>query len=193
MSELTLHTVETAPEGARQTLRTIESSYGFVPNLMAVLAESPVALGAYTNLSQLFESSSLTPTEQQVVLLTVSFENGCDYCMAAHSTIAAMQRVSDEVVSALRNGETLPDARLEALAALTRQMVRERGWPERRTLDTFFTAGFERAQLLEVVVGVAMKTISNYTNHLATTPVDEAFAATRWTPPGERSETRKAV
>ncbi len=195
MSDFTLHTVETAPEGSRQTLRTVESAYGFIPNLMGILAESPTALGAYANLSQLLEGSSLSPAEQQVVLLTVSFENSCDYCMAAHSAIASMQQVPGNVIQALRNGSPIPDARLEALAATTRDLVRERGWPEPSTLSAFFDAGFNRAQLLEVIVGIAMKTISNYANHLAGTPLDEAFDATRWSPPTQQSEAaaRKAV
>jgi uncharacterized peroxidase-related enzyme len=183
MSEFTLHTVETAPEAARQLLQGARDKLGFVPNLYASLAEAPAALSAYLTLSDLFGKTSLTPTEQQVVALSVSAENVCHYCMAAHSTIARhMVQVDGDIVDALRDGRALTDARLEVLRRYAEATVRNRGEVRGTALDAFLAAGFTRRQAIEVVLGVAMKTLSNYVNHLFETPVDAAFKAESWRP-----------
>ncbi len=187
MTKFKTHTIESAPEAWRPTLEKAQETLGFVPNLYGVFAESPAMLEAYTTLGGIFDRSTLTATERQVVLLTVIFENESDYCMAAHSTIAGMQRVPEDVVLALRNGEPIPDARLEALSDLARRMVRERGWVSEGDVQAFLDAGFTRAQLLEVILGIGMKILSNYANHIARTPVDEAFQANAWTPPSKVS------
>ncbi|MDE2290823.1 MAG: carboxymuconolactone decarboxylase family protein [Elusimicrobia bacterium] len=179
----TLHTVDTAPEGSRQVLEGYRKRLGFVPNLMAVMAASPAAIEGYVSLNQLFEKSSLTPAERQVVLLSASAANGCGYCMAAHSVIAKMQGVPDAVVAALRDGEALPDEKLQALRAFTRSVVETRGYPTQTVMDAFLKAGYGRTQVLEVILGVAMKTLSNYVNHVAQTPLDDIFEPARWEQP----------
>ncbi len=188
MTTFQVHTIESAPEGSRPTLTQAQKTLGFVPNLYGVFAESPATLKAYATLGGIFDSSTaFSPTERQVILLSVIFENECDYCMAAHSTIAGMQNVPDHVVEALRNGEPIRDARLEALRAFTRKLTRERGWVSEPDVETFLEAGYAKAQVLEVVLGVAMKILSNYTNHITRTPVDEAFQEHTWTPPSKVS------
>ena len=184
MTDFKTHTIESAPDGSKPVLEKAGKAMGFIPNLYGLLAESPATLEAYATLGGLFDSSSFNRTERQVVLLTASFENECGYCMAAHSTIAGMQRLPDEVVQALRDGVPLPDARLEALRDFTRRVVRERGRVSEADVRAFLDAGFERAQVLEVLLGVGMKTISNYANHVAKVPVDPAFQANAWVPPG---------
>lgn len=188
MAQFTVHDVESAPEGSKEMLRGAEEKFKFIPNLAGVLAEAPPALEAYFAVSGAFEGSSLSPVEQQVVLLAVSFENRCDYCMAAHGTIAGMVDMPEDVLEALRDGRELPDAKLEALRTFTRRVVTERGWVGAAAVQDFLDAGFTKAQVLEVLVGVTQKTLSNYTNHLAHTPVDEAFEGQRWTHPAEREE-----
>ena len=188
MTEFKVHTIESAPEASRLVLEKTQKTVGFVPNLYGVFAESPAMLEAYATLFGIFDrSTSFTATERQVVLLTAIFENECDYCMAAHSTIAGMQRVPDDVVQALRRGEPIPDARLEALSDFARKVVRERGWVSEGDVQAFLDAGFTRAQLLEVILGIGMKILSNYANHIVRTPVDEAFQANVWTPPSKVS------
>jgi uncharacterized peroxidase-related enzyme len=181
MSEFTLHTVESAPEAARAMLQGAQKQTGFVPNLYANLANAPAALEAYFGLSAQFDKTSFTPVERQVVLLAVSVENGCEFCVAAHSMIARkMAKAPDAVVDALRNRTVVPDARLEALAAFTRSMVKERGWVIGAPLEVFLKAGFTHQQALEVVLGVTMKTLSNYANHLTETQTNEQFAGEAW-------------
>ncbi len=173
-------TIETAPEEAKETLKQVQSAFGFVPNLMGVFANSPETLKAYLNVSELFEATSFSPTEQQVVLLTASYENTCDYCVAAHTVISGMQKVSDDVVNAIRNGETLQDEKLEALRQFTAEVTRERGNPTQEAKDRFHGAGYTAQNGLEVILGVTQKTLSNYVNHIAKTPLDDAFASAKW-------------
>lgn len=181
MTKFTIHTVETAPEAARPLLRGAQNKLGFVPNLYAALAESPAALSAYLTLSDLLGETSFTPVEQQVLALAVSAKNQCGYCMAAHSTIARhMVQVPGVIVDALRDGQALDDARLEALRRFAEAVVTERGEVRGRPLEAFLAAGFSHQQVIEVVLGVAMKTLSNYANHLIETPVDAAFKGETW-------------
>jgi len=110
----------------------------------------------------------------------VSFVNKCEYCVAAHTLIAGLKGVPAEIVAALRSGATLPDSRLYALAVLTRSIVEMRGWPSEAAKDAFFAAGYGAREYLEVIVGVSVKTLSNYVNHAAATPRDTAFEAQKW-------------
>lgn len=180
MTDFSVHTDTTAPEAARETLSQAQSAFGFVPNLIGVMAESPALAKAYLSISGLFDQTSLSPTERQTVLLTVSHENSCGYCMAAHTTVAQMSRVPQDIVEALRTGQELPDARLEALRRFTLAVVRERGWVDEAEVQSFLAAGFSKENVFDVVLGVGMKTLSNYTNHIADTPIDAAFAPQEW-------------
>ena len=180
MTTFPVHSSEPAPEGSKPILADTQKSMGFVPNLIRVMAEAPAAAEAYLSLMDIFDRSSLSDTEQQTVLLSVSFSNGCDYCMAAHTTLANMKRVPSEIIEALRTGIPLADARLDALATLTRSIVETRGWPDDAATETFFKAGYGTREYLEVLVGVTMKTLSNYVNHAANTPLDAAFQTAKW-------------
>jgi AhpD family alkylhydroperoxidase len=153
---------------------------GSTPTLPCSLAGAPAALKAYLTVGEIFGSTSFTPQEQETVLLSVSFENGCEYCMAAHSAVGRMKGLPEDAVAALRSGDPLRDTRLNALSRFTRAVVRERGWPSADDVQAFLDAGFTPQNLLEVLVGVTMKTLSNYTNNLADTPLDEAFAKHAW-------------
>lgn len=179
------HTLDTAPKEALPLLKSAQEKLGFVPNLYAQLAEAPAALEAYFSLSAAFDKTSLTPVERQVVLLAVSVENQCEFCVAAHSMIARrMFRVPDAVVDALRASTTIPDPHLEALAMFAKEVVRARGWVAGAAVERFIGAGYTQQQALEVVLGVTMKTLSNYSNHLTGTQPNEQFAGETWKRPG---------
>ncbi|MGV3756048.1 MAG: carboxymuconolactone decarboxylase family protein [Verrucomicrobiota bacterium] len=179
--KFTIHNQQTAPAAAQPVLAEVEKSYQFIPNLLGVLAESPLALSAYTQLNGLIQgSSTLTPQEQQAAMLAVSGENNCGYCMGAHCTIASMVGTAAGTIQALRKGATPEDARTAALVKFTRAVVKQRGWLDDAAVQEFLSAGFNRSQLLDVLVIVGLKTISNYTNHLAETPLDEAFSQQAW-------------
>lgn len=187
MNTFKLHTLQTAPVGALPILEAANKGLGFIPNLYAHLAEAPVALEAYKNLGALLEKSTLTPEEQQVVLITVSAENRCEYCVAAHSFLSRnLVKLDSARIDALRGNSCLQDAKLNALVAFARAVVRERGWVQgSQELKDFYAAGYTPQNALEVLLGVSMKTLSNYTNHLTDTPLDAAFASEAWHAPDE--------
>lgn len=164
-----------APQAARDLLEKAEKNYGFIPNILGVMANSPALLEAYMSLSQIFEKTDFSAAEKQTVLLAVSTENNCGYCKSAHTAIAKMQNVDDAVLKAIANGDKLPDDKLDALFNFTRTMVEKRGLPSDDDLQAFFDAGYSEAQVQDVIVGIGMKTMSNYNNHIAETPVDEQF------------------
>jgi uncharacterized peroxidase-related enzyme len=168
-----------APAGSRPTLAATKAQFGFVPNLVGVLATSPAAAESYAQLARSFGAGSLSAAEQHVVLQTVNLLHGCHYCVPAHSTVAALGGVPRAIDAALCAGQPLGDARLEALRHFTHALVEQRGRIAQAEGEAFVRAGFTPAQMLEVIVGVAMKTLSNYVNHLAETPVDAAFADAR--------------
>ena len=180
MTTFPVHSSETAPAASKPILNAAQKKFGFVPNLFRVFAEAPAAGEAYMAVMDIFEGSSLSDAEKQTVLLSTSFVNECDYCMAAHTAVAGMKGVPAEIIEALRSGTKLPDARLDALAALTRSIVETRGWPTEAAKEAFFAAGYGASEYLEVIVGVTVKTLSNYVNHAADTPLDPAFEAHKW-------------
>tara|TARA_A100001391_G_scaffold160599_1_gene119296 strand:- start:264 stop:836 length:573 start_codon:yes stop_codon:yes gene_type:complete len=181
MTEFNLYDETNAPEAARPVLKTAKGAFGFVPNLLGTLAESPATAEAYLTLAGIVDKTSLTPAERQVVLLAVSYENTCHYCMAAHSTLAGGAGVDAATLDALRSGAALPDARLDALAQFARTMVQERGYASEADIKAFLDAGFTKANIFDVITATALKTISNYANHIAETPVDDAFKPQTWT------------
>ncbi len=175
-----VHTIDTAPEPSRSALEAANSSYGFIPNLYAVLAESPAALNAYAGINEALSKSRFSAAETQLVAIATSVENDCSYCVAAHSTVAAMHNMPRTVIDDLRSESPLPDPKLEALRNLTVAVVRKRGWLDASDLDAFFSFGYDKGHVLDVLAIVALKTLSNYTNHLAETPLDGVFAPQRW-------------
>lgn len=182
MLDLRPQSIESVPATAQGDLRAVQARYGFVPNLLSTMANAPPLLRAYLQVAEQFSRTSLSAAEQQVVLLAASAANGCSYCVAAHSMIAKMQHVPDEVVSAVRDGRAIDQPRLQAIRALAAELVARRGRPAEESISAFLAAGFSAEQVLEVVLGVGMKTLSNYTNHIVHTQVDEAFAAAAWSP-----------
>lgn len=182
--KLDLITTESAPESVKPLLEQVRQKYGFVPNTYGIFSHSPLAVQAYMTLTDLIGSqSTLTPQEQQVVMLSVSAENGCEYCVAAHTVVAGMFKTPGDAVQAIRDGAPLADARLGALSAFTRSVVKNRGWVPEADQQAFVDAGFAAGQMLDVLTIVALKTLSNYANHLGNPPLDAAFAAAAWKKP----------
>jgi uncharacterized peroxidase-related enzyme len=167
-----LHTIETAPEASRNALAEVNKKFGRVPNFFGVTAESPAATNAYVSLSNIFQTTALTPAEQQIVILTASVENKCDYCVAAHSRGAKMAGVPEDAINAIKARTPLKDAKTEALRRLVSQIVDKRGWLSDADVQAFLNQGYSRSQLLDVMVGVSMKTLSNYINHLTGPPIE---------------------
>lgn len=179
-----LHTIETAPEPVRPELQAAQQAYGAIPNLYRGFAASPACLKAYLNMNEVLnERGSLSPVEQQVVYLTVSAENGCAYCMGAHSTLADMLGMPQQTLAALREQTPLEDARLDSLRRFTLSLMEHRGHVPQQDLDDFGSAGYDQGHLLEVLTILAQKTLSNYYNHITHTPLDAMFEKQSWQPP----------
>jgi len=172
--------LENAPAAARPRLEAAKQKLGFVPNMLAVLAYSPAALEAYQALQGILAKTGFTAAEQQFLALVVSVANGCTYCTAAYSLVAANAGVPGEVIEAVRDGGPIADQRLQALRRFAFAVVERRGRVGHAEVAAFVGAGFTKAQALDVLVAAAFKLISNYANHIAEVPLDAAFRPYFW-------------
>ncbi|WP_132997757.1 carboxymuconolactone decarboxylase family protein [Sulfitobacter pontiacus] len=179
------HDLDTAPEASKPLLEQSQKAFGRLPGLHKVLAESPQAYEGYQVLHKLFTETDFDAEELTVVWQAINVENECHYCVPAHTGIAKMMKVSDEIFDALRNETALPTPKLEALRTFTVQMFRQRGNVSDDQMKAFFDAGYGHRAVLDVILGMAQKTISNYVNHVAQTPVDDVFKPLAW----ERGDT----
>lgn len=179
-------TLEHARPEARAVLEKALAQVGFIPNMYARMANHPGLLDTYLHGYAAFRGGSgFSAAEQEAVLLAISRENGCEYCVAAHSFMADKKSgLPIPVTDALRDDRPLPDARLAALARFARTLVAKRGAPSRADADAFLAAGFEERHILDILLAIAVKTISNYANHLFHTPLDVMFEGRRWKEPG---------
>lgn len=175
MSQFELYNQETASEASKPLLKNSVDTFGMIPNLHAVMAESPQLLEGYQRIHELFMQSSLNNDELTVVWQTINKRHDCQYCLPAHATVAHMMNVSPEISDAIRTDSKLPNEKLEVLRETTLAIVESRGNPSNVQLDTFYSAGYTQQNLLDIILGVAQKVMSNYTNHIAKTPLDEAF------------------
>jgi len=175
------HDHDSAPEASKPLLEQSQKAFGRLPGLHKVLAESPQAYEGYQVLHKLFTETEFDAEELTVVWQAINVEHACHYCVPAHTGIAKMMKVSDDITEALRNETPLPSAKLEALRTFTVQMVRTRGNVTEAQMQAFFDAGYGHRAVLDVILGLAQKTMSNYVNHVAQTPVDEVFQPLAWT------------
>jgi AhpD family alkylhydroperoxidase len=164
---------------------TIEASIkknGGLPNMYANMINSPGLLETYLYGYEVFrKESGFTPIEQEVVFLTISYENGCEYCMAAHSVIAdKMSKVPEAVTNAIRDGNEIGDPKLKALSLFAKEMLLSRGRPSCEATKQFLDVGYDEGKILEIVLAIAVKTLSNYSNHLFETEVDPMFKGRSW-------------
>lgn len=182
MTDFVTHTIASAPDGSKPILQGAQDAFKFVPNLLGTMAEAPVLLEGYMTLAGIFDKSDLSETERQIVLMTNNRLNGCEYCMAAHTSLSQMAGVDASVINALRTNTPIPDGKLEALRQFAIVINQKRGWPSDEDIAAVLAVGYSRQNILEVILGTALKVMSNYTNHIAGTAVDSAFSANAWTP-----------
>ncbi|NOJ14743.1 carboxymuconolactone decarboxylase family protein [Vibrio splendidus] len=180
MSNFKIHSVESATEQSKPILEGAVKQMGRVPGLFGVMAESPNILKAYTQLHQAFSDSSFDAYELTVVWQTINVEHECHYCVPAHTGIAHSMKVDPAITEALRNRTALPTEKLQALHDFTLSMVRNRGNVPESEMAAFFEAGYGQQQVLEVILGLSQKVISNYVNRVAKTPVDKVFEQFAW-------------
>ncbi|MFF5077889.1 carboxymuconolactone decarboxylase family protein [Actinoplanes sp. NPDC000266] len=180
MTTFPIHTVETAPEGSRAALETLKGALGLVPNLAATMAGSPSLISAFVVAFGQFAGTGFTGVERQVLLLTNAVTNRCAWAVAFHSTAALAEGASPTAIAAVRRGELPDDPRLAALSATTRALIDKRGHLDEADVKTFTAGGFDQGRLLDVVTGLAVSTMANYTGNIADPPLDSPFQAQAW-------------
>jgi len=175
MHDLDVLGLDDAPGESRPLLENSLKEFGMIPNLHGVIAASPQALEVYQLMHKMFQESSFNDEELTVVWQTINVEHGCSYCIPAHTAIAHRMKVSPSLIDALANNKPMLDAKLQALQDLTLKIVRERGKVSERDIEAFYAAGYGPRQVVEILLGLCQKVMSNYINHIAQTPIDEAF------------------
>lgn len=150
--------------------------------MYASMVNSPGLMETYSiGYDPFRKESGFTPVEQEVVFVTISIANGCEYCAAAHSFIAGNKsKVTVEVTNAIRDGEEIQDTKLKALSKFSRIMFDKRGNPSQEDVEDFLQAGYKEKQILKIILALAVKTLSNYSNHIFHTEVDEMFSGRAW-------------
>jgi len=182
-TNLQLRTTNDAEPEAKEILETTKKKLGFIPNMYLAMANAPGLLSTYMQGYSAFrEISGFSSIEQEVIFLAISQANGCEYCMAAHSFLAeAASGVPSDVAAAIRDDKPIPEMQLSALSVFTNVMVATRGLPGQADVDAFLSAGYKEKDILEIIHAIAVKTISNYTNHIFHTEVDNIFSPHTWT------------
>jgi len=171
MIEFPLHTLDTAPALSRALLTESGAHQAHVPNLVRTMAESPAALQGFEQLRRAFAHSGLSTLEQQVVYLTAAKANACHYCLT-QGGLCDNSTEARAAADAIRTDRPIEDAKLQALRRFAAAMTTQRGWVSDQAVAEFLAAGYERAHVLDLITGVALATLSSYTNHVAATPID---------------------
>ena len=173
MSKFQIHTIETAPEAAKEALKAVQQNNGYIPNLIGVLANAPTALETYRTVGAINQRNSLTPTEREVIQITAAVTNGCGFCVAGHTAISIKQiKMPDELLQALRNTTEISDPKLNTLAKFTLAVINTKGKVGETLLNEFLEAGYTQQNALDVVLGVSLASLCNYANNLADTPIN---------------------
>jgi alkylhydroperoxidase family enzyme len=180
MPNYPVHTIASAPEKSKPALEQLQKVFGILPNLPAVIANSPKLINALVGLFAQVHSPGLSEAENQIVLLTDAVTNSSAYAVAFHTTLALQQGIDSEETSAIREGHLPRDKRFAALSNLAKTLIEKRGHLSEQELDSFIAAGFTKEQVLEVIAIVAASTITNYTGTIANPPLEDAFLEHAW-------------
>jgi alkylhydroperoxidase family enzyme len=181
MTNYPLHTTDTAPEGAKQSLEGLRQAFGFVPNVAGVMANSlPLMNAFFSSFGHFRGSGTFTPAERQVLLLSNAVANTSEWAVAFHSVEAVEDGVPEAEVEAIRRRDLPADPRFAALSQLTRTLIEKRGHLDETDVKEFLAAGFDDNQVLETITGVAISTMTNYAANVAGPPLEAPFRAQAW-------------
>ncbi len=171
MSNIKILTRAEATPESQTIFDQLQAKLGKIPNLYAVIGNSSAALKGILNFGETLSKGTLTKREIEAVALAVGQANDCNYCLAAHTAIGKLSGFTAEETLAIRD-LSIEDAKLNALATLAYEITRTRGKPGQALIDQFFAVGYSQGALAEVIGLVALNTFTNYTNHIANTPLD---------------------
>ncbi len=186
MKNIPVYDSNNAPEASRGLLDQVEQKFGFVPHILGMMAESPSLLEGYVTLQGIFDKSDFTAPERHLILLAVSYENACHFCVAAHSKTGKGAGLDPAAIEAVRTGQPIDDPKLEALRRFAQTVTVQRGDLDRQAVADFLAAGYSERQVLDVILGIAVKVMTNYFDAVTDVPLNEQLADERWDP-----ETRK--
>ena len=184
MPDITIHTIETAPEEVKDVLQTVkDANGGYIPNLIGLLANAPTALETYRTVGEINRRNSLTPTEREVVQITAAVTNGCAFCVAGHTAFSIKQidwctvtkgfQMTPQLLEALRNRTPIEDdPKLDTLAKFTIAVINTKGAVGDEAYNDFLEAGYTAQNALDVILGVSLASLCNYANNLAQTPIN---------------------
>lgn len=175
MAKFPINSIKSAPEQSGLALQTLQSAFGFIPNLIGAMSTSPVLTNSLVGLFGNVHGGSFSEVQVQALLLTNAVTNGATWAIAFHSCLALKEGVDAADVEAIRNGRAPKDDKLAALSTLARTLIEKRGHLDDQDKETFLAAGFGPDHLLEVVAVVAASTITNYTASITKPPVEPDF------------------
>ncbi|MFQ5481767.1 MAG: carboxymuconolactone decarboxylase family protein [Nitrospinaceae bacterium] len=156
-------------------LEEVKKKYGFIPNTLRELSKNPAVLELYLQANESLTGGVLSASEQNLVMLTVSKGNECNYCQAVHKALHKKMGNDAATIQAVLENQSPPEGRDRALVDATRLVMEKRGWLTGEDLEHLEHKGIPREELYEIIAIVSVKTITNYINHIAATPIDEAF------------------
>jgi len=180
MPNYPVHTIASAPEKSKPALEQLQKAFGVLPNLPAVIANSPKLINSLVGLFGQVHSPGLSEAENQIVLLTDAVTNSCTYAVAFHTALALQQGISSEETTAIRERRLPKDKRFAALSELAKTLIEKRGHLSEQELDSFIAAGFTKEQAFEVIAIVAASTITNYAGTIANPPLEDPFRQYAW-------------
>jgi alkylhydroperoxidase family enzyme len=180
MRNLRVHTIESAPEKSKPALQGLKQKFGFIPNVAATMAGSPVLISAFINGFGSFHGGSFNESEKQTLLLTNAVTLKCPWTVAFHSTLALQEGIPQSDVDAIRDGKMPGDAKCSALSGLAKALIEKRGKASDADIERFASAGYSQAQMLEVITGIGISTMAATAGNLADTPVEELFQGQTW-------------
>lgn len=183
MNSFPLHTLETAPPESKPLLASVQQRFGFLPNVYAHLAEAPAVLEALLQLAGIFSRTTLTERQRHILLLASSVENRCTFCVAAHTRGAQAGGVGDEAIASIRDGVAPSAAEDAAVVSFVRALIASRGFVSDADLRLLFDQGFTHRQVLEIVLGITLKILTNYCNHVTHTELNPELASYAWSGP----------
>ena len=171
MSRLTAVNLENPTGKTAELFHSIQTKLGFVPNMMRTMANSPSLLESYLNFSSTLGKGSIGSRLSEQIALVIATENRCDYCLAAHTAIGKMVGLTDELIDATRNGNSINE-RTDAALAFARSVVKARGRISDADLNAIKEADFNEGEIVEIVGHVALNVFTNYINNAARTEID---------------------
>ena len=191
MNNFTILKEHQRSKSTNESLSQLREAVGFVPNVYTAIASSDVALNAFMDMNTHFSNSLFSETEKQIILLATSTENECEYCVAGHTTFSKSLGIPKDLIDAMRDGRNLENKRLNVLNQFTRALVRDRGRVSRQQVSEFFEAGYTQSNVIEIILGISVKTFSNLTSILLEIPLDKSFETNAWC--SNKSTVKKSI